>query len=189
MLLRSIGLKVPIYRSKQKSSNVIKVLRNRDYVMRSGFAVKIITIILVAFTPILSQLISTDKFTTLFSLEVNDWVGARAAAMGNAYTAAVKDVSAIHWNPAALVNTDDLSFWVSAQYLTVDLSPSAFNGDAFFDWQVEQNSTVSLNYVGLVFRWSALEQNIRIGFGLNQQEIYPADEIHLLQSGDMVDYS
>ena len=64
-------------------------------------------------------------------------VGARATALGEAYTALVDDASALYWNPAALANIENLEFFaaynsyllgVSQGYIALSLPDSSLGG-------------------------------------------------------------
>jgi long-subunit fatty acid transport protein len=73
-----------------------------------------------------------------------DGIGARSAAMGNAFTGVADDFSALYWNPAGLgrLNHSDFSFGLSNLSVTDD---ATFLGSA----KSYDNSTTHLNNIGL----------------------------------------
>ena len=71
------------------------------------FSERLIKILFFSITPVLlyAQFISPDKFKSVLFIEQEEVIGARAAGMGNAFTAAVNNVSAMRVNPAGLAKS------------------------------------------------------------------------------------
>ena len=148
-------------------------------------------LIYLVFLPLLlrAQPGSADRLQSLLLLDKQEVISARAAGMGNAFSAAVQGAAAIRINPAALARCGDLAFWFSGQMSSTTLSPASYNGDSFLNWDIDHQSQLQLNYVAAVFRWSPLKENVHIGLGIGQQKNYPETERHSVAAGNTIEYS
>lgn len=91
-------------------------------------------------------------------------VGARAIAMGGAYTGVASDYSAIYWNPAGLAQMQYSEFTAGLSYLSTK-DNSTFFGSA----ESYTNSSTALNSLGLVHKVPTLRGNLVLGFGFHRQ--------------------
>lgn len=73
-------------------------------------------------------------------------VGARSAAMGEAYTAVAGGASAVFWNPAGLVNLEKRDFYMAYTAWPADISIGGFSfGINFGNWGAIALSSLFLN--------------------------------------------
>jgi hypothetical protein len=87
---------------------------------------------------------AADKFAGAF---LESGAGARALAMGNAYTAVANDASAIYWNPAGLASTERHEFLASHEFKFGNLVDYSFLGGIY---QVRQrNGRLALGIIRL----------------------------------------
>jgi opacity protein-like surface antigen len=139
-----------------------------------------LTLPLLSASAIRAQVIPADRFYSVLVFNQYSAFGARAAGMGNAYTAIANDLTAIYWNPAALARTGDIAFYISGEFLERDLDADSFSGDTFLDWRIASESLLKFDYFGANFRWSGLKENVHIGFGIGKHGIFPGNEHFLL---------
>lgn len=91
-------------------------------------------------------------------------VGARAIAMGGAYTGVASDYSAIYWNPAGLAQMQYSEFSAGLSYLSMKNNSTFFGSSEGYN-----NSNTALNSLGLVHKVPTLRGNLVLGFGFHRQ--------------------
>jgi hypothetical protein len=68
-------------------------------------------------------------------------VGARAAGMGQAYTALADDAGSVYWNPAGLAQLDNRELYLAYTSWPADISV----GGLAFGWNLESVGTIAIN--------------------------------------------
>jgi long-subunit fatty acid transport protein len=91
-------------------------------------------------------------------------VGARALAMGGAYTGIASDYSAIYWNPAGLAQMQYSEFTAGLSYLSTKDNSTFFGNSESYS-----NSNTALNSLGLANKVPTLRGNLVLAFGFHRQ--------------------
>ncbi len=91
-------------------------------------------------------------------------VGARALAMGSAYTGVANDYSALYWNPAGLTQMQYSEFSLGLSHLNYKDKSLFFNKNTSYS-----NNSTGLNSLGLVFPVPARQGALVVAFGYNRQ--------------------
>ena len=102
-------------------------------------------------------------------------VSARAAGMGQAYTALVDDPTAIYWNPAAmsLMKRGYGGIMLKHGYRSYSsVSGYPANTDS---WQTSSNSVSDLGFIGLVLPFHGGIANTTLGFSVRRFTPFPQD--------------
>jgi len=111
----------------------------------------------------------------IFSLGMQLGTGARAIAMGGAYTSVGGDFSASFWNPAALADIKRVEFYGSLSHLmrqnTVEFSDIPFNSTVN---ENEENFT-RFNDVGLAYPVPTQQGSLVFSFGYNRVKSYDSN--------------
>lgn len=111
----------------------------------------------------------------IFSLGMQLGTGARAIAMGGAYTSVGGDFSASFWNPAALANIRRVEFSGSLSHLmrqsTAEFSDIPFNATIN---QNEENFT-RFNDLGLAYPVPTQQGSLVFSFGYNRVKSYDSN--------------
>jgi long-subunit fatty acid transport protein len=91
-------------------------------------------------------------------------VGARAIAMGGAYTGVANDYSALFWNPAGLAQLENSEFSIGLSHLNFK-----DNGSYFATSNLYSNNSTTLNALGLVFPVPVRRGSLVFAFGYNRE--------------------
>jgi long-subunit fatty acid transport protein len=91
-------------------------------------------------------------------------VGARALAMGGAYTGVANDYSAMYWNPAGLAQMQYSEFTAGLSYLSMKNNSTFFGSSESYT-----NSSTALNSLGMVHKVPTLRGNLVLAFGFHRQ--------------------
>ncbi len=118
-------------------------------------------LLLIMFTLIfINQLIAQSADEAIELLENEGGIGARAAAMGNAYTGVADDYSAIYFNPAGLAQLRQGQVWGDLYNLNFDNSARYYGSD------LSDNRTFTkLQSIGIAYPFPVLRGSLVFAFG------------------------
>ncbi|MCB0282896.1 MAG: hypothetical protein H6627_01500 [Calditrichae bacterium] len=97
--------------------------------------------------------------------------GARAAAMGNAFTGVADDATAISWNPAGLTQlySPEASIIGRFNFNSADISGYQDLGIGIESWDIESESNFKINFASIVFPFTVGKFNIVGGVAYRNQ--------------------
>jgi opacity protein-like surface antigen len=107
--------------------------------MRKKIIITFIIILGLSIAPVYAQEFAPVGTAVAQFLEIG--VGARAAAMGQAYTAMVDDAGSVYWNPAGLTQLDNRELYLAYTSWPADISV----GGLAFAWNLESIGTIAVN--------------------------------------------
>jgi len=141
---------------------------------------KMIRTVIILFLLLYCQVLFGQNIRNLF-FNAN---GARAAAMGNAYTALSEDALSLAWNPAGLGYLRGYESTVVGRFGFGDASVSGFESFGVSSWDVKVNSWSQLNYIGIVVPVEIFK--LKAGTGLSFRRIYnlTVEEKHTIARTD-----
>ena len=114
---------------------------------------------------VFSQYSIADEFD--FTLNGN---GARAAAMGYAFTGLADDATAISWNPAGLTQLYQMEASVIGRLGFGSASYEGFDSGIIDSWEADVSSSFQLNFASFVVPFSV--SNLNVAGGIAYRRVY-----------------
>lgn len=111
--------------------------------MKSKIIISIIVIFTLSAMPVVAQEFAPVGTAVAQFLEIG--IGARAAAMGEAYTALADDAGSVFWNPAGVASVSSRQFYLGYTSWPADISI----GGLALAWNIESVGTFAVNAVYL----------------------------------------
>ncbi len=101
---------------------------------------------------------------------------ARAAGMGQAYTALVDDPTAIYWNPAAMSIIKNGYAGLMLRRGSKSFSSNTDNSPYIKNWEVSARPVTDLGFLGIVFPFHAGIANTTLGVGVRRSVAFPQEQ-------------
>lgn len=109
--------------------------------------------------------------------------GARAAAMGYAFTGVADDATAISWNPAGLTQLYSPEASVIGRFNFGSAEITGFEDFGVESWDVESESNFKINFASLVFPFSVGKFNIVGGVAYRNQYDFASEVTQTISDG------
>lgn len=129
----------------------------------------------IGLTALASQPLTAQE--NVFRLGMQLGVGARAIAMGGAYTALGGDFSASWWNPATLRDIRRTEVYGSLSHLVRENNTSLLNNTSVFNpsgYNNEENYT-KFNDIGVAYAVPTYQGSLVLAFGFNRIKSYDSN--------------
>ncbi len=140
--------------------------------------------------PIILALISLLLFfnTNFYAQSIlhNDFnfISARAASMGNAFTSVVDDATAMIWNSAAMSRIDDVQLSVMGYYGKNNYSFTGVSDQVISGINTQTKPIGNINYTGFVSPYSEGIDNTHIGFSIQYIEPFNHDYLQSVETAN-----